>query len=358
MVLAAIQSSQGAHERGCCSSHGGHEDGQVGRRATAGGGSHAALHDGDTDSGGRSYRSADDPMRDVDLAGSRRVWREGGYHFLEKGGQRGSEELRGQGGGRREGATPRAGTGRFANERRGGREGGSVLGGGRWGAGDALRSANDSAHHPSSNPRLGSWLILSPARMGSVDDLKDFGLAVLSLLVASVQAQGAESAVDPAVAELAALAAALPTCGLVQSCDVDRSASPAASLVLDGSYGGPGTDDLAVDGGAVVATSSSSKSATLDAAKALDRTGGHWQSASDARSSWFQLQLERPTFVLFAEFEWKWAAQVRAVESSPTSPLLCDQRRRRSPCTLAAPRRPTDVHGVVERRRQVMDAGS
>lgn len=147
-----------------------------------------------------------------------------------------------------------------------------------------------------------------PLQMDGVDDLKDFGLAVLSLLVASVQE--ADSVVDPAVAELAALAAALPPCGLLKSAGADQTARPAASLVLDGTFGGSGTDELAVDGGAVVATSSTCKSATLDASKALDRSGGHWQSASDARSSWFQVQLERPTFLLFAELEWKWGSLV------------------------------------------------
>ena len=150
--------------------------------------------------------------------------------------------------------------------------------------------------------------------MDDIDDLKDFGLAVLSLLVASVEAQESH-AIDPAVAEISALAATLPPCSLFRSWESD-STPPAAALSLDNSFS---TDSGAfeVDGGSVTATASSSKSALYSASKVLSRTGGHWQSIIDARSSWLQLQLERPTYLLFAELEWKWGPPVRLYRSQP-----------------------------------------
>lgn len=173
--------------------------------------------------------------------------------------------------------------------------------------------------------------------MDDVDDLKDFGLAALSLLVASVQAEEAD-AVDPAILELSTLAAALPPCGLFQSWDIDRSTCPTAALVLDGSFG-PESDAFAVDGGAVVASASSSKGAAFGPAKALGRSGSHWQSTTDTRASWLQIQLERPTYLQVAELEWKWTTPVRTPPrpfgSTPATPsalssLLCSSAAFRS----------------------------
>ena len=188
--------------------------------------------------------------------------------------------------------------------------------------------------------------------MDGADDLKDFGLAVLSLLVASVPEA---DAVDPAVAELSALAAALPPCGLFQSWDVDCSARPTASLVLDGTYE-PAAGAQAVDGGAVIVTASSAKSTAFGAAKALGRTGGHWQAVVDSRTSWFQLQLERPTYLESVELEWKWGSPVRtgAARRVPHRGWCCGGQQR-SPARLAtslappaAPGCPADLFGVCE----------
>ena len=144
--------------------------------------------------------------------------------------------------------------------------------------------------------------------MDEIDDLKDFGLAVLSLLVASAEAQEADT-VDPVISELSTLCTAVPPCGLFQSWDVECSSRPAAALILDNTYRHD-SDELTVDGGCVIATASSSKAAAVGPSKLIGSAGGYWQSSADARLSWLKIRLERPTFLLYAELEWKWEATV------------------------------------------------
>jgi hypothetical protein len=142
---------------------------------------------------------------------------------------------------------------------------------------------------------------------GGVDDLKDFGLAVLSLLATSVQPQETDL-FGPAIDDLAAYAAALEPSSLFRSWS-NGSSRPAAPLITDGSFD-PCWDTVGVDGGNVIVTASSSRSAATSAARALDRGESFWQSSVDAQSSWLQLELERPAYLLYLDLEWKWSATV------------------------------------------------
>jgi hypothetical protein len=149
--------------------------------------------------------------------------------------------------------------------------------------------------------------------MEATDDLKEFGLAVLSLLTSSLQPQ--DHSLGAPIEELVSYASSLAPSSLFSSWRGNDGSTegsrPAAQLVVDGSFDAT-SDSVCVDGGRAFVTASSAKSAAMAAASAVGRADAYWQSTVDAQSSWLQVELERPAYLLYMEIEFKWSLAVRS----------------------------------------------
>lgn len=133
--------------------------------------------------------------------------------------------------------------------------------------------------------------------------LKSLGLAVLGLIFEAVAGDDAGDVLGPAVAELAEYAATLTPRALFDNW-APGSQRHTVPLVLDGSYT-PAQAGSAVDGGAVVATASTSKSDKFGPETSLKDVPDSWLAKPDEATSWWQLKLAAPTYVYAADVKWR-----------------------------------------------------